>query len=77
MSKFDIYNSHGILCDIFFDNSRAISDPSVRLMFVGLADRGKSTLLNHLRWVDRMDRIPVGWRERMCQENNGKIGSQP
>ena len=46
-------------------------------MFVGLADRGKSTLLNHLRWVNRMDRIPVGWRERMCQENSGKISGQP
>ena len=69
MSEFKIFT----MVFIYLNNSRAISDPSIRLMFVGLASRGKSTLLNHLRWVDRMNRIPVGWRERMCQDNCGKM----
>jgi len=51
---------------------RAISDPSVRLMFVGLSGRGKSSLLCHLRWAGSVATIPVGWRDRMDQEHYGK-----
>ena len=51
---------------------RAVSDPSVRLVFVGLSGRGKTTLLHHLRWVDRVGTIPVGWRDRMDREDCGK-----
>ena len=51
---------------------RAVSDPSVRLMFVGLSGRGKSTLLRHLKWAGSVATIPVGWRDRMDQENCGK-----
>ncbi|XP_065918588.1 leucine-rich repeat serine/threonine-protein kinase 1-like isoform X3 [Dysidea avara] len=54
-----------------FYKDEAVSDPSVRLVFVGLSGRGKSTLLHHLRWVDRVGTIPVGWRDRMDQEDCG------
>jgi len=50
---------------------RAVSDPSVRLMLVGLSGRGKSTLLRHLRWAGNVAVIPVGWRDRMDQEDCG------
>ena len=44
--------------------------PSLKLMFVGLSSRGKSTLVNHLKYGGRMRSLPITFRQRLQLDSN-------
>ena len=47
----------------------AVSAPSMKLMFVGLSGRGKTTLLNSLRFTGKVKTKPITIRERLDSES--------
>ena len=44
--------------------------PSMKLMFVGLSGRGKTTLLNSLRFAGKVKTRPITIRERLDSGSN-------
>ena len=55
------------MCDMF----SAKHAPSLKLMFVGLSGRGKSTLLSHLKYGSKMKSLPITFRQRLDNNFNG------
>lgn len=64
-----------IVFGTFYSICSAKHAPSLKLMFVGLSCRGKSTLLNHLKHSGKMKSLPITFRQRLQLDSNfnGKI----
>ena len=43
--------------------------PSLKLMFVGLSGRGKTTLLSHLKFTGKTKTLPITFRQRLETRN--------
>ena len=47
--------------------------PSLKLMFVGLGRRGKTTLFSHLKYGGKMKSLPVTFKQRLDNNFNGRL----